>query len=346
MTLSNLYFRGCFEEPSDDQKGAIEEAGGVGDVVDKSCSRSDTNSCGKSIKQLFDEYPLYDPQKGLYNSWGEINFPWKISNLTPNLLISQSDDKWSVASYRSVFSYMVGVMVLVIEDDGYTVVLYRAKQNIPAVNRAFDPSKWDKICHVETTEPAGLPSIAELKERYGPYKLELFDSTWSAYSKGWGSLESLDKWSEGKIRRATFYKAGDIVLAEGECEDALCLHIAVIDLPATDYVWEKYSEESFTELMYLSATDEENGLKTRVWQRIYCVQTGRNKCLEYQRRKEPEIGYDVVEIGSEGHFVEMPVPYRLRPNAPTLSEAVETRTPPRILTQSEIDALTQPQEEE
>ncbi len=160
MTLSNLYFKGCFEEPSDDQKDAIEEAGGIGDVVDKSCSRSDTNSCGKSIKQLFDEYSFYDPQKGLYNSWGNIKFPWKISSLTPNLLISQTDDKWSVASYTTLFSYMTGAMILVIEDDGYVIALYRANQNISQANKAFDPTKWDKVCYVETTEPAGLPSIA------------------------------------------------------------------------------------------------------------------------------------------------------------------------------------------
>jgi len=346
MTLSNLYFKGCFEEPSDDQKDAVEEAGGIGDVVDKSCSRSDTNSCGKSIKQLFDEYSFYDPQKGLYNSWGNIKFPWEISSLTPNLLISQTNDKWSVASYTTLFSYMTGAMVLVIEDDGYVIALYRANQNISQANKAFDPTKWDKVCYVETTEPAGLPSIAELRLRYNSYELlELFDNTWSSYSKGWGTLQSLDKWSEGRIRRETFYKAGDNVLTEGECGDALCLYIALINLPATDYVWEKYSKKGLTEYMYLSAVNEASGQKTKVWQRVYCVPTGRNKCLEYQRRKEPEIGYDVVEIGSKGHFVEMPVPYRLSPTAPTLTEVVEIRTAPRVLTQAEINALTQPQEE-
>ena len=345
MSLSNLYFRGCFEEPSESQKEAIEEAGGIGDVVNKSCSRSNTNSCGKSIEQLFDEYPFYDPQKGLYKSWGDVNFPWQISSLTPNLLISQTDDKWSIALYRAIISYTTGSMVLVIEDDGHTIALYRANQNITAISKAFNPLKWDKICQVETTEPAGIPSIAELRQRYGLYGLDLFDSTWSSYSKEWGDLESLDKWSDGKVRRQFFYKAGDTVFTEEECGDALCLYIALVDLPATDFVWEKYSESGLVESMYLSVFDLAAGQKTRVWQRIYCVPTGRNKCLEYQRRKEPELGYDVVEIGSKGHFVEMPVPYRLGPSVPTLDEKVEVRTPPRVLTQAEINALTQPQEE-
>lgn len=359
MSLSNLYFRGCFEPPSEEQKQAVEDVsngGGVGDVVDKSCSRESVNTCGMSVGELFATYPIYDPQKGLYRSWGDIEFPWEISNLTPNLLISSTDDKWSVASYRALVAYHEGARVLLIENDGYRVSLYEADKDIVAISKAFDSSKWTKICHVETTEPAGVPTIAELRALYSPYELKLFDSEWGAYGEEWSSAltdqsvthctstgaltiselekclknRSSDDWVQARVRREFFYRAGDIVLVDGECGDALCVYIATQDIPATE------------QILASQATFDP---RSQSWQRIYCASTGRNRCLEYQRKKEPELGYDVVEIGSQGHFVEMPVPYRLRPSTPPLNERVEIQTPPRVLTQAEIDALPQPQEE-
>jgi hypothetical protein len=355
MTLSNLYFRGCFEQPSENQKDAVQEAGGIAEVVDKSCSRASVNTCGMSIKQLFDTYGIYNPQKGLYSSWGDIEFPWQISNLTPNLLLSETDSKWSIAQYRSVVAYKKDSMVLLIEDDGYKVSLYKAKQDIFSFDGAFDYSKWDKKCHVETTEPAGLPSVKELLALYSFYELKLFDSEWGKYQGSWdeafksqslGScisqgltladlqncldLKSSDMWDNARIRREFFYRKSDTVLVAGECEDVICVYVAKQDIPATD--------EAFRTQAVFNSRDP-------LWQKIYCISTGRNKCLEYQRQKEPELGYDVVEIGSKGHFVEMPVPYRLAPGIPTLDEKVEIRTPPRVLTQAEIDALKQPQEE-
>ena len=138
MTLSNLYFRGCFEHPSEEQKTAVEEAGGTASVVDKSCSRSDVNTCGKSLSQLFKDYSIYNPQKGLYKSWGDIEFPWQISSLTPNLLFSSSDNKWSLAQYRSIVAYKQNSFVLLIEEDGYKVSLYKANQDILSTTGAFN----------------------------------------------------------------------------------------------------------------------------------------------------------------------------------------------------------------
>lgn len=351
MSLSNLYFRGCFEQPSDEQKSAVEELDVEGSVVDKSCLRDNINTCGMSIRELFDTYSFYNPQKGLYKSWGDIEFPWQISNLTPNLLLSQTNDKWSVASYMSLVAYHQGDRVLVIENDGYRIGVYQANVDIVSISKEFDSSKWTKICHVETTEPAGLPTVEELRARYRPYRLELFDKEWGEYHASWSSelfeqsaalcstiselenclrTNSSDKWEQARVRRQFFYKHGDIVLVEGECGDALCVYIATQNIPATESILEAYATFDLTD---------------PAWQRIYCVSTGRNRCLEYQRKKEPELGYDVVEIGSQGHFVEMPVPYRLRPAVPSLDERVELRTPPKVLTQAEIDALPQPQEE-
>lgn len=366
MSLSNLYFRGCFERLSEDQKTAVEEAGGEGDVVDAGCSR-EVNTCGMSIDDLLNNYSFYNPQKGLYKSWGDIEFPWQISNLTPNLLLSETSDKWGVASYRSVVAYAEGSRVLVIEGDGYRIGLYQANENIEAISLAFDSSKWTQICYIDTTIPVGLLTAEELRGRYESWSLRLTDREWGNYNEEWSSdlyqqsldacyspdltlyeLEkclqdkSSDKWNDASVRRQFLYNQGDEVLVEGECGDALCLYIALIDLPATDYIWKKYSEESFSEFMYLSSSDEANGQKTRVWQRVYCVATGANRCLEYQREKEPALNYDVVEIGSKGHFVEVPIPYRLKPPVPSLDERVEIQSAPRVLTLAEIATLTPP----
>jgi hypothetical protein len=370
MSLSNLYFRGCFEQPSEEQKDALQEAteGLVsGDVVDKSCSRENINTCGISIEKLFDTYPIYNPQKGLYKSWGDIEFPWEISNLTPNLLIEQTDDKWRVAKYRAIVAYPEGSRVLYIEDNGYRVSLYEANQDILALSWAFDYSKWDKICHIETTIPAGLPSIPELLEQFDFYELRLFDKEWEQYEEQWqtslkemtiadcvaqglsptdlnqclsGPSEkyencvnagSSDEWDEARIRREFFYREGDMFITYGPCEDTLCLYITTQNLDANETNLEAYKDFD---------------PKAPYWQKFYCVSTNRNKCLEYQRTKTPEAGYDVISIGSKGHFVEMPVPYRLKPPAVDLNDISEISLSPSptVLTQEEIDALPQPED--
>jgi hypothetical protein len=360
MSLSNLYFRGCFEQPSEEQKDALEEIPGDGvttDVVDKSCSRESINTCGISIEELFATYPIYNPQKGLYKSWGDIEFPWEISAFTPNIFFTETDDKWRVAKYRAVVAYPQGSRVLYIEDDGYRVGLYEANQDILALSWAFDYSKWDKVCHVETTIPAGIPSISELLERFDLYELRLFDTEWEEYNAEWEAplkqttladctsqglsftdfekclrSGSSDEWDEARIRRDFFYHEGDMFVVYGPCQDTLCLYIVTQNLPATE-----------ANLEALGNFDP----KAPYWQKFYCVSTGRNRCLEYQRTKSPELGYDVVQIGSQGHFVEMPIPYRLGPPIPDLTERSEVSIspPPAILTQEQIDALPQPPQE-
>lgn len=348
MSLSNLYFKCCFEPLSEGQEASVEETCGISSVVDRSCSREDINTCGVSIDELFNTYPIYNPQKGLYRSWGDIEFPWEIGNLTPNLLLSQTDDKWKVATYRAVVAYPIGSRVLYIEDDGYRVSLYEANQNILAISWAFDYSKWDKICQIETTIPVGIPSIAELLDRFKLYNLELFDKNWGEYNAEWQeplkqtsqanclaqglSFEdfekcvrdlSTDEWSEARVRRDFFYREGDMFIAYGPCEDTLCLYIVTQDLPATLENLEKYKK-------FIP--------KTNFWQKFYCVDTDQNKCLEYQRRKEPIEGYEVVEIGSQGHYVEAPVSYKIKSkdDLETLDLRSEVKVNPTTLSNREI----------
>lgn len=379
MTLSNLYFRDCFENLSEISRDSIEEICKTPDLIDKSCSRADINTCGMSIERLFELYSLYNPQKGLYKTWGDIEFPWEISNLTPNLLFSETDDKWSVGIYSSAIAYKKDSLVLLIEEDGYRISLYRAKEDILSISGAFDYSKWEKVCHVNTTKPAGLPKIEELLSLYSFYKLKLFDTEWGKYQGKWeDSLKCLtlqdcieknlsykdivdcdvikpsdkmqecitdgssDQWDRARIRRDFFYRAGDIVLVEGECKDNLCVFIALEDMPASEYILNKYESEKFSTSIYLSKEAEENKQLTKIWQKIYCVPTGVNKCLGCQKTKDPEWGYDIVRIGSKDHCVEAPVPYRSPKKLPTLGELSEQDTNPRVLSDREIFDLDNP----
>lgn len=354
----NLYFRGCFESTTDEQNEAIEELDVIGSVVDKSCSRESLNTCGYSIEEIFEDYPIYNSQKGLYKSWGHIIFNWEVGPSSPNLLFSANDNKWSISTFREIVSYNAGDRVVYIEDDGYTVSVYEALEQILSFPGAFDRSKWRKICYVQTTIPIGLPSVDELYDRYDIYNLELFYKDWQDVNTQWDedlheqSLDyclaqhpnttilelekcvddrklSTDRWNKTRVRKQFFYRAGDIVLVEGECKDIVCAYIAEQDMPATDAIYNEYRD--FKPGVY--------------WQKLYCLATGRNKCLEYQRKRDVHAGYDVVELGSKGHFVERPVPYRLRPTPESLDRRATISDAPVVLTQAQIDALNQPQED-
>jgi hypothetical protein len=137
---------------------------------------------------------------------------------------------------------------------------------------------------------------------------------------------STDKWNKARLRRDYFYRAGDIVLIEGECKDIVCTYVATQDIPATIEIYESFLE--FKQEPY--------------WRKLYCLATGQNKCLEYQRTRDVKAGYDVVQLGSKGHYVEVPVPYRVRPVPETLDRRAATNQEPVVLTQAQIDALTQP----
>lgn len=284
-----------------------------------SCSREDINTCGVELEDLISTYPFYNYQRGTFKQWGDISYPWEISSLTPNLLFNSQDNQWKVAKYSSEIAYFYGDRVLLIEDDGYQISLYEATQNVSAISGSFDFTKWKKICHIKITKPILLPSIDELKHKYKLYKPEFFLNDWEEYSKDWsldlynqtlshcsalgGTIQDLekciknnssDKWENAKVLKEFFYRKGDLVLQESECSDILCLYVANQDIPA--------NEENFTKKRIL-------GNKDPYWQKIYCVSTKENKCLGVKRKREPEFAFELVEIGSKGHYVELPIQY-------------------------------------
>ena len=361
------------------------------DPIDPKDKCKDKNTCGISIEELFDKYPIYNTQKGLYKSWGDIEFPWQLeearnpSGVTCNLNDAETDDKWQIAKYKALYAYFPKIgsgglssppnatclterpadRVLRIEDDGYKVSLYEAIDLVPALSGPFDYSKWKKICHVITSIPAGLPTPKEIKERYQPFELDMFLENWAEYAADWSenfyqqnfddcrsnnSLladvekcmkkkdgpfgESSDEWQNARIKKEFFYKVGDYAYLEGECKDTVCLYINVRNIPATEANFKIH--KNFPKVV--------DGVT--YWRKVYCVATGVNKCLEPQGDRDLP-NYQLVEIGSKGHYVEQPLPYyKLKGNTlcndfELLNEYVEQEVP-KVLTQEEIDALDQP----
>ena len=282
-------------------------------------------------------YELYDYQKGvLFKSWGDIEFPWKIRETTPNLNYSETSDKWDTATYVGINAYYEGDRVLYIEDDGYEMAIYQANEDIPAPTGPLDRTKWTKVCSIQLPEPAKLPSIEELIATYEFYHLKEYLEEWGEAESTWNqdlTPRDSDEWDDYKIRRDFFYKVGDFALVEAECSDAFCLWINIRNIPVTDENLIKFAKFS-------SIVD---GI--RYWEKIYCVNSGLNKCLGPQSDRNLD-NYQFVQIGSKGHYVEQPIPnYKLKgkyicdkDNFETLGEAAQIRTQ-RVLTQDEINSL-------
>ena len=350
-----------FGQPSclnQDQADVLADIGLNLDPVSPTDSCKNKNSCGKTVSELLEEYSFYSPQRGIYKSWGDIDFPWEIiDGITPNLLSSETDDKWSVARYRTYYAYRQGDRVLYIEDDGYILSLYEANQDIISFPGPLDRTKWDKVCSVETTIPVGILTAEELKERYLYFNFEYFFDEWEEMDSTWSnplyqqslsqcntpgiSIEDYEKclkdqssdvWQEARIRKEFFYRSGDYFIVDGVCEDTVCLYSIIKDLPATKENYDKYID------FYKTPESE-------YWEKLYCVKTGRNKCLEPQRKRGLD-NYQLIQLGTEGHYAEQPIPYyNLKGNQfcqepETLNEYAEIIAPV-VLTQEEIDALEQ-----
>jgi hypothetical protein len=68
------------------------------------------------------------------------------------------------------------------------------------------------------------------------------------------------------------------------------------------------------------------------------ISTGEGELFSPQKTKLPQEAYELVEIGSKGHYVEKPIPYKLSPPKDTLDETAQ-KTPPKILSGREIEVL-------
>ena len=330
----------CSRFPSNTSCAKIAKYIGPRDLEDNPCKNE--NSCGISLRELIDTYEFYEFQKGIYSSWGGIDFPWQITPSTFNLNYAETNDKWSISLYRETIAYFVGDRVLYIEDDGYLISLYEATEDIPALSPPLDRNKWDKLCSIRVSEPVQLPTVQELKERYRPYALDLYLENWGEAESNWNEdlvVPDSDHWETYKIKKDYYYKPGDFVLIESECSDAFCLWINIKPIPTGEYYANAHAHFPYDE-----PVADENGVEHLYWDKLYCVNSGYNKCLGPQSATGLP-NYQFVQIGSEGHYVEQPIPYyNLKGNTlccdnhEDLNAAAKIQTR-KVLTQEEIDNL-------
>lgn len=200
--------------------------------------------------------------------------------------------------YAGSQSYTPGDRVVRLEDDGYSIVVYETGSVIPSSPAIFNSLSWSKICEIRISQPSDGLSIEQIYSTYSEYSTDI---------------------PEGE---EYYYRQGDIVYFEEECGDAICLYSFLQDLPINEQ----------TSPLPPSPKDIE------IAQREYCISTGVNKCLESSITKDPALAYELIRIGTLGHFVQKPVPYALSPNPGTLDSQV-SRESPKVLTQKEIDIL-------
>lgn len=212
-------------------------------------------------------YPLYNPNKGIYTKWGEIELSWNTDNST---------DQWQIAEYYDTVAYSVGEKVIRIEDDGYRVVLYEALSDVPSPPGAFDSTLWVEVCRVVVSEPVGLPTYQYLVDNFKYYNPSLTTTAWSEFDSTWSTdltSPDSDQWDGAQIVKDYFYRAGDIVLYDTNCSDYTCVYVAVTDMPATPELVTPGPPSSV------------------YWQKQYCLKNGkpstcvkREKCIGTNRR--------------------------------------------------------------
>lgn len=196
------------------------------DIADPSCVSASLNTCLRDANDLLAQYPLYDTTRGVYTAWGAIPFTWDFEESPGDERWGSAkyidedgylngvytawgaipyawgfedyygNERWGSAEYVDNHGYRIGDQVLVIGNDGYLVILYTATADGPAPAGPFDPDLWTEVCRVTTSTPVGLPSIAELRSRYG-----YFDPD-------------------------TGYVENNIVLLDSRCGDYTCAYIA------------------------------------------------------------------------------------------------------------------------
>lgn len=169
-------FTGC--ELTTAQSEAL-TAVGITSVSDISCTSGSLNTCGLDANTIIGLYGLYDPDKGDYYEWQSIGSTWSLSEYN-----------WSEVVYIAPFSYENGDFSVLVEDEGYRVVVYESAEDIPIFPGLFNPSQWNKFCEVTISAPINV----------------------------WGPLSNYSYFSS-----STQYTAGDIVLFDLACGNITCI---------------------------------------------------------------------------------------------------------------------------
>ena len=208
-----------------------------------------------------------------------------------------------------LFEY--GNRVLFIEDEGYSVTLRQANTEIYTFIQAVQLQYWEVICEIKLETKYENRTLFDLVRGYEPYKPRFFAQTWSDFGKTWALSDY--NWSSPSYKKQLFYMAGDKFRTLGPCEETMCVYLVTKDIEVTD-------DRIKTHATFVSDSEH--------WVKILCIETGFNSCLGYQRKNHPADLYEVVNMGSDCHSVEVPIDYV--PSKPLINELTYIKIKPFV----------------
>jgi len=267
----------------------------------------------EGIKKIQDSFYSY---KTGDNCWQ------KLSEADLDCLADNGSDIWNEARIRKEYFYREGDYAIVDSNCKDTICLYLNVRPLPADKENFDIFKNFSLYYdFEGTWTANGTNVITVKQPGHPYKQNdtinvaiLYETTEQPASIIDHSVIFREYTVSSVIDQDTFTYTIGGNLGDSDPD--------AIPSPETIHI-KKFGP---------------------FWEKIYCVKTGQNKCLELQSKRGLP-NYQFVEIGSEGHYVEQPIPYyNLEGNSIcsgdnlTLDEKAK-QLPRRVLTQAEIDAL-------
>lgn len=184
-----------------------------------------------------------------------------------------------------------GDRAIFVENDGYQVSLRQAEGDLQSYIQAANPESWQVLTRFRIDKKYELYSLQQLLSTFPLFYDDKYMKKWGEMDQNWEELA--EKWKKHTTLKEYIYKQGDTFLTLSQCEETVCLYIVLEDVLRSEYT-------------RFSTGDDR-------WQRITCMGTGFNKCMSYNRKKQPFDLYKVVQIGSKGDYVEVPVRYKPSP---------------------------------
>lgn len=320
----------------------------------------------EEIKERYEPYEL----DFFLDEWGEYNATWNEDFyqqsfddcMSTNSVLAdvekclkektgpygQSNDQWGQARIKKEFFYRVGDYVWIEGECKDTVCLYICIQDIPATEVIFNELKQFKPRLKPSSEITNYTITVQAADGGNRYFIDGSQQPALNLREGQTYRFRQDDSSNANhpIRFSTTpdgTHGGGVEYTEG---------VTKVGTAGTNGAYTEITVPKDAPTLYYYCVNHSsmggtaNTLGLAFWERVYCVNTGMNKCLEPQRERDLP-NYQLVELGSMGHYVEQPIPFfdlkgnKLCNDFDLLNNVVEEEAP-KTLTQEEIDALDQP----
>ena len=177
-------------------------------------------------------------------------------------------------------AYDTGNRVLFVEEDGYKVVLKEALEFVESTVAGLDETKWQTLCSIIVADRYEPLDAFFIYNKYTELNTSQTYDAWAEAATNWDSVPG--SWGSPGMVKPHLYSVGDVYFKLSNCDDVICLYVVTgnIDTP----------EEIYSNSV-----------------RLHCAGTGFQKCVGYKRSKRPVDTYQVVQVGSKEHYVEVPV---------------------------------------